>query len=194
MRRVPLGVGLCVLAAGVIGFAALIFYVTKIRPQPERLFVEQREKLGQKLYGKITAYDLEEEYPESPADVMEMYGEVLTLIYGNIIQDEGVLRKCVEVQRKFWTDDMKKAAAEEDQLARLKEDLTRIYGANVRLTRFDVKTYYFDPFDEELAIVATKETWLTLEETHHNFYLRLTGADEAGQGGKWLIQSLETVR
>lgn len=107
-------------------------------------FNNEKKAAAQVLYSEITNVDIEKVYPKTPDEVMQFYGKCYRLLYGDMINDEEVFAKVLHIQRKLYSDELANKNLFENQLQKIKEDVSKLKESEVFVLDFDTKPPIYD--------------------------------------------------
>ena len=187
MKRKNMAVGIAILALGLIALSSIIFFaVTVWRTEPQ-LFENNKRSVGKELYGKVTAADLDNAYPATPEEVMELYLSILRLQYGKIVVDEDLTRQLVTIQRKLYSDELLAANTEEAQYNELVRATAKLYENNIVLAQAIRSGVVFPPAQPSLCYFTVQQINSGYGTTLWEYYLQ-KDAD-----GNWKLHSWDMV-
>ena len=84
---------------------------------------KDRFEINKERFEAVMAYDLDNNYPRTPEEVIRQYSEVYNVIYGNFILNPDLILDLVKQQRKFFAQSLLEANTLESQFEELLEAL-----------------------------------------------------------------------
>lgn len=189
MKRASIKVGIAIIVLGIAILAYIINYSYLRYSSLPNNFSANRKNIGEKLYTSVTerAAELEYAYPEEPLDVMTLYRDTRLLIYGDIIINDDLITDVIRIQRQLWSDELLNKTTEQEQFDNLKKSLDALGENRIRLTKAEVTSTGYDPFDQNICTANVSEYGINLDRLDWKYYLIKDSA------GRWKINTWEPV-
>jgi len=188
MKRKGLLMGIIILVAGAIAMGSILFYAVTVWSTSPRLFENGKKKLGEGLYEKITAVDLDNAYPQKPEEVMDLYMNILRLQYGKIVADDDLMRELITQQRKMYSDTLiAQNPSEIVQYGELMRTTAKMYEQKVLLTVIERSGAVIHPTDPAMCVITVMQSYSSYGIAHWEYYL------ERAADGRWKIHSWEMI-
>jgi len=173
MKRNNLVIGIVILAAGLIALGSILFYAITVWQTTPQYFAENKQALGKRLYDRVTVYDLDEAYPETPEQVLELYLDILLLQYGQIVVHEDVMRNLVSIQRRLYSDELLVMNPSEDmQYDELVRTTNKLYENKVTLTSTQRSSAVYAINDSGKCVFTVKQANTGYGFTYWEYYMQ----------------------
>jgi|GEM_PF-1994190 len=183
MKRKNMAIGIVILALGAIALSSIIFFAVSVWRTEPKLFETGKDSIGKKLYGQVTDADLDNKYPATPEEIMDMYLNILRLQYGKIVVDDDLMRELVSTQRKLFSADLLAANTEDAQYEELVRATTKLYENKIILSQANRSGVVFPPSQPELCYFTVRQFNSGYGSTMWEYYL------QKDAGGNWKIHS-----
>lgn len=187
MKGTNTKIGIVIIILGVAFFAWLMNYSYIRYKELPNNFSASRKNMGEKLYDTVVSRDLTNQYPTEPFAVMDLYKDTVLLLYGDIIINDDLLKEVIGIQRQFWSDELLSTTTEQQQFDNLKESLNTLYEKKVRVTKIDVTSTNYDPFNQDICTVNLSEYAINLNRLEWIYYLI------KDDDGNWKINTWELL-
>ena len=122
-------------------------------------FKGNRIDANRKKFEMVMSYDLENDYPRTPEDVIRQYSEVYNVIYGNFIQNEELILELVRQQRRFFATSLLEANSLEEQFIELMQSLFYLS---------EIDFYYIGHRQEEAQYDQNLNSLVTIDVVHYS--------------------------
>lgn len=175
------GVLILVIGFGIIG--AMIFHAIRIEAAIERPFVPERRQTAERHYRDTLGRDMENDYPQTPRELMELYATTILFLYGDFIALESMFMQVIDFQRSLFTDELRSAVSAQDQFINLQESLTELDDADANIRRAEIHEFTVDYVYERHALVQVSHRFMFQDDLHRLYHLSLDEND------RWRIAS-----
>lgn len=144
-------IGLLVIVIGAVAITSIIVYALRIR-QPE-YFHPWRRNLATKLYNEVMDLDLENDYPKTASDVMEVNNVINQLIYGDMLLNNELLGGLLKVQRGLYAEELLESISYDEQYENLVAGLEKYRDLGTRCFEISQETPQRSVDDENTTLI-----------------------------------------
>ena len=123
-KKVNIWVSILVILLGFGIIGGFIFYAFQRNADVVQNFVRQHRSSGQLLYDEVFSFDLAEDYPQTPEEIMQLYSAITLLLYGGMIINDDLYVDILQQLRGILSNDLIEHIPLEIQLAHLQESLS----------------------------------------------------------------------
>ncbi|MDR1704429.1 MAG: hypothetical protein LBS19_07050 [Clostridiales bacterium] len=183
-HRINKTLGIIILVVSFSVITGGVGYIAWYSSQQPHYFVIEKKSLGDTLYRRLQEYDLENYYPETAEEVMEINNLLRRLMYGNIVADKDFIRVLVGYQRMLFDDVLLEANSLDTQTQKVIESGEMLYRNKISLYSSSIGTV-FESDEVEMCIAPITEAMVNYEGLYWNYYLK-KDAD-----GRWKIYTWE---
>jgi hypothetical protein len=182
----PAGAFLIILV-GVLILGGAVYYMYMLnRDRPQPFFIERRGT-GQRLMAQVEEFDLENNYPGSPEEVIGLYVLLYELIYGRIVESPELLWDLVGMQRQIFGRYLVENNTHQEQFDLIREETEWMFDNAIRIHSVHVGVF-FESDVLHMASVPITKTMINNPEgdstLFFNYFLAL-------EDGRWKIYNWE---
>nr|WP_317360142.1 DUF6715 family protein [uncultured Tyzzerella sp.] len=131
------------------------------------------------IYDKIISIS-EENYPQTPEDVVKVYTEGYKLLYGDKIKDLSIVPNIIEKQRLLFSEKLLDKNPLEEQINGVLASIQNLKNNKIKITSINVKPTTYDQRDNTLAYVKVDKKDSFFQTYYYIYHLKL-------EEGKWKI-------
>ncbi len=180
------GAVIAVLITMILAGLIMLFVLTKDDTKEQLQNINQaKSSTALKLYDKIVNTDLQAEYPTTPEDVMAFYCDTISLLYGNLIYDQAMIKDVIVQQRMLLSDTLLDMNTEDSQIEFLNKAIEIIYGKNVYSISLEQKPPLYDDLDPKKCAIRVIHFFSNSPNEYMLYYLEKT------VNGRWKIINWE---
>ena len=174
-------IAIAVIGAGTL--AGIVWYAISLEAGIERPFVPERRQTAERHYRDTLGRDMENDYPGTPRELMELYAATILFLYGDFIALDSMFMRVIEFQRSLFTEELRGVISAQDQFANLQESLVELGYADANVRRAEVREFTIDYVYERHALVEVSHRFMFQEDLNRLYHLSLDEND------RWRIAS-----
>ena len=125
------------------------------QPDSEEVLAQHAAINLHELLNEVLAIDLEEDYPQTPEEVMRLFGDTFRLLYGWDRNDRYTISRVLEVQRGLYAQAMLDLNPFTQQLATLLALLDVQYEMGLQIIGISIGSPVFHRFSPDDRCVVT---------------------------------------
>ena len=183
-KRKNVGLFILILLLGIGAIAGILAYgayVTANTPQP---FVWERRHNAERMYQETVGLNLEEDYPQNPARLMELYSTSVFFLYGNFILCEDIFMEVIEFQRALFSQELLATTTAQQQFNNLMRNLDNIQEeSELILRRSVIENIRHDFYDQRTALAYVIHPFMFHVDLFRVYHLVMDDDD------RWKINS-----
>lgn len=172
-----------IMLAGIVAIGSILAYGAHVSANTPQYFVHERRHTAGRLYRETVGRDMEENYPQTPLLLMELYATTFFLLHGNFILDEDIFMEAIEFQRQLFTQELRDRNPPQLQLANLLANLETFGEADAVLRPSTVENVRHDFYDQRSALAYVVHPFMTHENLYRVYHL------EMDENDMWRINS-----
>jgi len=174
----------CILLLGLGGIAAIFAYGAHISANTDHPFVWERRHNAQRLYRETVELNIRENYPQSPAALMELYTTSVFFLYGDFILCDDIFMEVIEFQREMFSQALLATTTARQQFDNLMESLAEFHNEpGLSLRRSTVENIRHDFHDQRTALVYVIHPFMFHADLFRVYHLVMDEND------RWRINS-----
>jgi lactate dehydrogenase-like 2-hydroxyacid dehydrogenase len=166
-----------VLILGIGAIGSILAYGAHVSANMPQHFVHERRHTAGRLYRETVGLDLDENYPQEPADLMELYARAFFLLHGNFIIDEDIFMDVIEFQRQLFTQELRDRNPAQYQLANHLANLEIFDEANAVLRPPTIERIRHDFYDQRTALAYVIHSFMAHENLYRVYHLMMDEND-----------------
>lgn len=174
----------------IVVFASI--YVDLYNKSKQGGFNNSKKTAAEILYDEIINYDLLNEYPKTPSEVVEIYCKTVRFLYGNMTADQELMYNVINVQRALLDDEILNLTGIEKQLDAFLLNLEKLKELNVICVGFEQKPPIYDEKDTKSCIINVTQLNSGASNSVKDYYLSKNNDSNQWKITKWEIVSQQT--
>lgn len=164
--------GIVVIIIGLGLIIALLIFAIINSGDEQQTFVSTRENQARKLYDTIINIDFDNNYPNSPEEITDIYNDTSLMLYGDMIIDEDIRKNVLVVQRRLLSDAMLEANPLDIQYENLIKATNELYDKDVRAMTFDRGKPFYVASNEDLCTIPVRQEFTNSDDINWTYYLK----------------------
>ena len=166
-----------ILIAGIAAIGSILAYGAHVSANAPQYFIYERRHTADRLYRETVGLDINENYPQTPWQLMDLYATSFFLLHGNFILDEGVFMEVIEFQRELFTQELRDRNPPQLQLANHMANLEIFREADAVLRPSRVENVRHDFYDQRTALAYVVHPFMTHENLYRVYHLMMDDND-----------------
>lgn len=123
-------IGILILLIGISVFVAIFIFSSKNTSPEANYFNPKKRAAAEKIFNEMKAVN-EENYPQTPEEVVGYYLKGTRLLLGNMVKDESVIPQILRLQRLTYTQELANSTTLEQQEEQIKKDMESLFDKNI---------------------------------------------------------------
>ena len=152
----------------VVSFGAYGYFSYKNTPV---YFNSAKAEQAKRLYSKAMDINLDQNYPKTPDEVMELYLIMSRLIYSDMIVEPSLYGEIITQMRKLYGPEMLKENPYETQLETVEQAVLTLKEQKINQSGYERLPTLFNPLAPDLCHVRANQTYSNSEVFYWEFQL-----------------------
>ncbi|MCL2169009.1 MAG: hypothetical protein FWB74_03170 [Defluviitaleaceae bacterium] len=182
-RKTSTILGIAILIIGVVGIAAVFWHAYRVTAATERPFVHERRQSAERLYRYTLGRDMENNYPRTPRELMDLYSLTVQFLYGDFIALDSMFMRVIEFQRSLFTAYLRSIVPAETQFYNLQASLYELQYHGILGRRAEVYEFTIDYVYERHALIEVRHRFMLHDDLFRVYHLSMDDDD------RWRIAS-----
>jgi len=181
---IVIGVFILIIGIGIVG--GLLWQAFRIEAGVERPFVPERRQSAERHYRSTLGRDMENDYPRTPRELMELYAITVEFLYGDFIALDSMFLRVIDFQRSLFTEELRGLVSNEQQFQNLQESRATLGDADASIRRAVIHEFTIDYVYERHALVEVSHRFMFQDDLNRLYFLTL-GDDDRWRIASWAL-------
>ena len=165
------GAAIVTIAAGFIIIAGIIIGSMVYDGSRPKYFNNIKKPIAEKLYSMIINRDYDNDYPQTPEEVMVINNNIFRLVYGDMLLSAELLESVLTAQRRLYTDALLNQNTFDAQLDMLIETFEQFRSSGSFCVQVKMEPPVASSGDPNLVSIKITQLTNNLGDFHWLYYL-----------------------
>ena len=165
-----------------IGLTGLFIMVMPSQPSPDAILAEHAAINLYELLDEVLDIDLEENYPDTPEGVMQLFNDTFRILYGWDRNDVYTISRVLEIQRELYVQALQDLNPFPQQLSRLLFALDEQYNMGLEIIGIYQGAPVFNRFSPDRCVITVIRYANNGQSFHYDVHLF-----QHPESGRWEI-------